>query len=561
MDTALKRVAILTVLVAFVGTLGLYLSLRHKPSADPASAAPLDPDLISFPAVSGRAKEKLRDARSLHRAALESYLRRDRKEGDARALGALRLYEEAGVLIPALSGLHHEVLVTLAAEGALDDAVREAEAWLERFPHDRLHRETLAKLHYQAGRYGSAAAELEALASRLDGEPSLLRRAVESRLMEGSGQGAIAALRKYLASLGLPRPRGSTAAQGEEEALRLAARVHARFQEHPEALGFIDRLLEIVPADPEASLLLGASLRALGRHAEAITALAPLLDDPRHGPRALEESASSLAKEGRHAEAVRLLCRLLEREPFHGASYHQLAASLRRTGNDVAAGAMETTAVDLSRSARERARAAEHRAAGRGADAVISDALSLVIAGRFLEADQALAGSPLRRDPALALGRARIYLDWLRAAEAEAIVERLAREAGEDSEAARLLADARELQGANPTEERSPGDARALREAIARTPWPRAAPLLVELASLEAASHQKRAIGAARLACAADPKHAPAWRLLARLLDSPGEVFHRINAWKSLLGLEPQDEEARRGAALCRELIDALAGK
>ncbi len=117
----------------------LYFSLRAKPK-DPATDPPLDPAAIAFPAVSGAAKAKLLAAQEAHREALRLYLAPDRVAGDGKAREALRLYEEAGAVVPEISGLHYEILVSLAEDDRVEEAMAETSRWIERFPADRLHR-------------------------------------------------------------------------------------------------------------------------------------------------------------------------------------------------------------------------------------------------------------------------------------------------------------------------------------------------------------------------------------------------------------------------------------
>ncbi len=67
-----------------------------------------------------------------------------------------------------------------------------------------------------------------------------------------------------------------------------------------------------------------------------------------------------------------------------------------------------------------------------------------------------------------------------------------------------------------------------------------------------------QAVRVAQIACAADPRFPEAWRTLGRLLDEPPKLFYRLGAWKSLLALAPEDEEARRAVEDCRKEIARL---
>ncbi|MBI4605330.1 MAG: hypothetical protein HY721_25480 [Planctomycetes bacterium] len=548
--------------------------LRPRQAGDDGTA-PLDPTAIPFPSLSGPALTRLEEAKARHRAALEGWRSGRRAEGDAEARRALALYEAAGALVPPLSGLHYEVIVSLAAEGRTGEALGAARRWLERFPADRLHRETLAKLHYQAGRHAEAAAELEALLAGAPGDAAILRRLVEARVLQGARDEALSALDLYLAAEGLdpPTAAGAPARAGEAGALRLAARALQRFGEDGRALPLLTRLREVEPSDGEARLSRGAALRALGRSAEARAELEPLRGDPVLGADATLELALATAKDGGHGEAARLLCDLLERDPWRAAGYHQLAASLRRLGRDAWAESMERAAASLRPSERERTRGSERRSAGLAAEAAASRALSLALAGRFREADGALREAAFATSPALVLERSKLYLEWLRGVEAVEILEPLAAGPGAPPEASRLLEAARSLvatgrvPGAQP-----PGASPDLLRRIAASRWPESAPLLADLARAEGEgdrggggdqdgslrADRSRAIAAARLARAADPGLADAHRVLARLLEQPEEVFLRLEAWRVLATLEPGDVEARRGIEACRAAIGEM---
>jgi tetratricopeptide (TPR) repeat protein len=504
--------------------------------------------LLLRPKVDG---EKLLQAQREHRAAIELYLQKDRKGGDEGARRALRLYEEAGALTADLSDLHYEAIVTLAEDDRYDQAIEETLPWLDRFPGDRLHRETLAKLYFQSGRLSDAAKELLQLLRRAGEDPRLLKMAIDVKTLEGSQAEALALLERYIKAANVSRPASGSSQAGVEEGLRLVTRVYLRFQEDEKALPYLERLHDLLPQDRSVQLDLGSALRKLGRQEEARLLLEPLRDDPGLGNEALHEMAVSYAKEARYQEAVGALCDLLERDPANAPAYHQLSMALERTGKKPEAERMEKAAKALSQSQREKARSAEYRAAGRAADAALARAQSFSLAGRFREADGALQEPRFRRNPYSSFQRARLYLDWLRASEAaEILLELKNADGGSHPEVGIALAMAIELQGSR----EKPGD---LRQRIAQAPWPEAALPWIELARSAELSRED-AVRAARLGCAADPSLAEGWRALAQLLTYPEEVFYRLEAWKALLKLQPGAADGRDGEDACRREIQAL---
>ena len=532
-------------------------------STPPAPTAtqerPRDPAEIRFPP--GAAREPLAAAQAAHREALERYKARDRKAGNERAREALRLYAEAGALVPELSDLHYEVVVDLTETASLADAGRETEGWLRRFPRDALHRETLGKLLFRAGRYPEAARELSAALELKPGDVPTLRRLVQSRAFEGARDGALQAANELLRAAGLQPlpPAASPAREGEVENLIVAATAFSRFQEHGTARPLWERLAALRPDDGAARLEWGLCLKGLGRHDEAVKALEPLRSDAKLGTEALRESATCLAKDGRHADAVRLLIDALSRDPALAGAYHQLADGLRRLGNDDAAGAMDRASAALAPSERERARVSEHRAAGRGLEARFTQAQALAYAGKYRLADDALNEPELKGNATVALRRARLYIDWLRVEEAAQILDGLTEQGGlGDPEVEALRARCRALLEPREAPDLPDPTRRELRLAVARTPWPDASPLLVALARAEDGSDRTQALAAARLACASDPRRVEAWRTVAGLLREPEDVFYRLEALNELLRLEPADEAARGDRDACRRRIEKL---
>ena len=514
----------------------------------------------------GHVSPEIASAKSAHVASLALYRSGDRHGGDAKAHEAIDLYTQGGAHDPALSALHYETLVTLVEEDRVEEAEASSRAWLVRFPDDLLHRETLGKLLFRSGRYTEAAKELETLVRLKPGDIATRRRIVEARAFEGARDESLRGVHELLLAAGLSplpdAPPSSPPRSEEAECLATAAKALSRFHEHAEAAPLWQRLSMLRPADTVARLELGLALKSLGRHAEALATLLPIHGDPKLGAEALRASAACHARESRHGESAKLLLEALERDPTSAEGYHQLADALRRLGNEKDASPMEKAATNLAASDRERTRVSEHRASGRFADALFAEAQSLAFAGRYRDADETLSRPELRRRPDVALRKAQLYLDWLRVKEAADILEALSRGSGGSMESVETLLRKARFMLEEPRQGAASNDATLeLRRSIARTTWPQAAPLLVDLARAESAQDPTQAVAAARLAVAADPSSVEARRALARVLDRPEEIFYCLEAWKSLLAVVPADPEAATGVEKCRSRLAGLFSK
>ncbi|MGH9363440.1 MAG: tetratricopeptide repeat protein, partial [Thermoanaerobaculia bacterium] len=366
--------------------------------------------------------EKLRQAIQLHLEALDAYIKRDPASGTARAAAALRLYEEAGALIPQLGQLHHELVVRAYQAGDHRGAVREAERWLKRFPDSVNHLETLGNAEYLAGSFAAAADRLRRAAERRPHSVSLWRRLTQVYAAQGHKEEGLRAAGEALRRIGYPAPGYWEDAEAVPT-MRVAVAAFHRFYDYAGLLPIATGLLERFPDDPEALMAVGVARRQLGDHAGAEKLLRRVADDPKNGQEVRYELGIAVLKQGRPREAAAEFADLLERNPYFSRGYFQLGQCLARLGRAGDAEAFFRVSRGLAPSEREFLRETERQGIGRPAEARRARAKALALRGQFREAEAALRDPELAGSPGLAVYRIEFLVEVLRGREAEAELE------------------------------------------------------------------------------------------------------------------------------------------
>jgi tetratricopeptide (TPR) repeat protein len=183
------------------------------------------------------------------------------------------------------------------------------------------------------------------------------------------------------------------------------------------------------PQHGEAQMALGSALLNLGRFEEAVPLLEGALNDPSNADNREQISFSlglALSKRAEWARAARVLSQLLEENPAYAKAYHQLGLVLSRLGRAAQAEAMTAKARELAPSEREMRRETELRGAGDPGRAAAAKALALELRGDFAESEETLRAPDLKGSPAAVLALADLYLESLRPADAENVLQHAA---------------------------------------------------------------------------------------------------------------------------------------
>jgi tetratricopeptide (TPR) repeat protein len=397
----------------------LALQSEWKPPPVPAL------DALPWPRVRPEASSSLQAGLGHLSRALAQYGDGRSAEGDAEFREAIATLKAAGAIVPELGPAHLRFVMSAAAARDFPEAERRAEAWLTTFPQDFEHLFLLGQLRYQMRKWSDSAASLRT-AARLRPELADVHRWLAQACSQlGAQDDGVAAVKRSLALVGFPD--GSYAEQPLARAvLGNAIVVLHHFQEY--------ELLEQVAAafrkrfgdEGEAIMAQGISLSNLGRYAEAEPLLLRALVDTANSENVDEvafELGLCLAKQAKWKDAAKVLQELLERDPGYTKAYYQLSLVAVRLGRAAEAAALAAKAEALSASARELRRERELRAAGQTGRAAAAAATGHLLRGDFERAERALRAPELRMEPHAVFALADLYLDELRSAECEQVLE------------------------------------------------------------------------------------------------------------------------------------------
>ena len=400
----------------------LALQSEWKPPPVPAL------DALPWPRVRPEASSSLQAGLGHLSRALAQYGDGRSAEGDVEFREAITTLKAAGAIVPELGPAHLRFVMSAAAARDFPEAERRAEAWLTTFPQDFEHLFLLGQLRYQMRKWSDSAASLRT-AARLRPELADVHRWLAQACSQlGAQDDGVAAVKRSLALVGFPD--GNYAEQPLARAvLGNAIVVLHHFQEY--------ELLEQVAAafrkrfgdEGEAIMAQGISLSNLGRYAEAEPLLLRALVDTANSENVDEvafELGLCLAKQAKWKDAAKVLQELLERDPGYTKAYYQLSLVAVRLGRAAEAAALAAKAEALSASARELRRERELRAAGQTGRAAAAAATGHLLRGDFERAERALRAPELRMEPHAVFALADLYLDELRSAECEQVLEHAA---------------------------------------------------------------------------------------------------------------------------------------
>ena len=344
-----------------------------------------------------------------------------RASADAAMKEGLDRLASLGALVSELGPYHMRMVETALAAQNFPAARARLESWLVKNPDDYEHRFELGKVDFQLVRWADSASSLRRAASLRPASLDARYWLAEVCHRMGAREEGVKATREGLDLLGFPSAEPWTHPMGKKF-LGNSIKVLHRFREYgllAEVAGLYRRH---EPGAIEATMAEGVALVHMGRYAAAEPLLRRALSDPSNREEVLFTLGLAQAKQSKWKEAAGSFSSLLAEQPFFVRAYYQLGLSLARLGRNSQADVLFAHSRDLAGSERERRRERELEGVGQPGRAAVARSRSYRLRGQYDLAETALRKQELRANPFAVLALAELYIDMLRASEAERVL-------------------------------------------------------------------------------------------------------------------------------------------
>jgi tetratricopeptide (TPR) repeat protein len=417
---------------------GFWLARRQDGSSAPGPPPLVPLDAIAWPQAPPPARGLLEEGRRALALSEERYGEGDAARGEALLASGLESLARAGALPPGLAGHSLKAVEAAAARGDLAEAERRAARWLERHPEDFDHLFLQGQVRHGAGRWALARESLRKAALARPDSVAAFHWLAEACFRMGAQEEGVKAVRSALALIGFPAG-GYWKRPDARDIVGNAVKVLHRFQEYDllaeVAREYRTRFGGLTPeAVAEVAMAEGIALAHTGRHAEAEPLLRTALGRGATAANADEVAFAlglSLLKQGKAEEARAALAGLLAASPHFPRAYYQLGMALSRLGRSEQAEAMFEASRELAPSEREVKRSLELSGVGEPGRAAAARSLAHSLRGQPAEAEDVLRARDLGEDPHAVFALAELYIDSLRAADAEKVLLHASRLVGE----------------------------------------------------------------------------------------------------------------------------------
>ncbi len=443
-----QRTLVVAAVLLLVGAGAIYLVPRsaHKGERAPARLRATDfvrePVVplseIPWPPVPAASKSALSGAIASIRRALALYSQAERHatakppeislsrqigaSADAAMKEGLDRLESLGALVSQLGPYHMRTVETALAARDLPAARARLASWLVRSPDDYDHRLELGKVDFQLIRWADSAASLRRAASLRPASLEARFWLAEVCHRMGARDEGVKATREGLDLLGFPSGESWSHPMGKMF-LGNSIKVLHRFREYGLLAEVASLYRRHEPEAIEATMAEGVALVHVGRYAAAEPLLRRALSDPSNREEVLFTLGLAQAKQSKWKEAAGSFSSLLAEHPFFVRAYYQLGLSLSRLGRDSQADVLFARSRDLAGSERELRRERELEGVGQPGRAAVARSRAYRLRGQYDLAETALRKRELRENPFAVLALAELYIDTLRASEAERVLD------------------------------------------------------------------------------------------------------------------------------------------